>query len=97
MSNFNHIFCYWWIRIKKGYPYEARVITRLLPAFLADFFPAQDIMNKVIGEFLSAHQPYPNLIAKVVFQVRIISAIEKKKFIVFSLEFFFRSIYLDRK
>ncbi|RUS73694.1 hypothetical protein EGW08_018541 [Elysia chlorotica] len=56
-------------RIKKGYPYEARVITRLLPAFLADFFPAQDIMNKVIGEFLSAHQPYPNLIAKVVFQV----------------------------
>ncbi|XP_005093645.2 huntingtin [Aplysia californica] len=56
-------------RIKKGYPYEARVITRLLPAFLADFFPAQDIMNKVIGEFLSAHQPYPYLIAKVVFQV----------------------------
>ncbi|XP_076466851.1 LOW QUALITY PROTEIN: huntingtin-like [Babylonia areolata] len=56
-------------RIKKGYPYEARVITRLLPAFLADFFPAQDIMNKVIGEFLSSQQPYPHLIAKVVFQV----------------------------
>lgn len=56
-------------RIKKGYPYEARVITRLLPAFLADFFPPQDIMNKVIGEFLSSQQPYPHLIAKVVFQV----------------------------
>ncbi|XP_071090376.1 huntingtin-like isoform X1 [Haliotis cracherodii] len=56
-------------RIKKGYPYEARVITRLLPAFLADFFPPQDIMNKVIGEFLSSQQPYPQLIAKVVFQV----------------------------
>ncbi|KAK7109044.1 hypothetical protein V1264_013160 [Littorina saxatilis] len=56
-------------RIKRGYPYEARVITRLLPAFLADFFPPQDIMNKVIGEFLSSQQPYPHLIAKVVFQV----------------------------
>ncbi|KAL4231691.1 hypothetical protein ACF0H5_009269 [Mactra antiquata] len=56
-------------RIKKGYPYEARVISRVLPAFLADFFPAQDIMNKVIGEFLSSQQPYPQLIAKVVFQV----------------------------
>ena len=56
-------------RIKKGYPYEARVITRLMPAFLADFFPPQDIMNKVIGEFLSSQQPYPQLIAKVVFQV----------------------------
>lgn len=56
-------------RIKKGYPYEARVIARVLPAFLADFFPAQDIMNKVIGEFLSSQQPYPQLIAKVVFQV----------------------------
>jgi len=58
-------------RIKKGYPYEARGIARVLPAFLADFFPAQDIMNKVIGEFLSSQQPYPQLVAKVVFQVNI--------------------------
>ncbi|KAL5022595.1 hypothetical protein ScPMuIL_001750 [Solemya velum] len=56
-------------RIKKGYPYEARVITRVLPAFLADFFPPQDIMNKVIGEFISSQQPYPQLISKLVFQV----------------------------
>lgn len=56
-------------RIKKGYPYEARVITRVLPTFLADFFPPQDIMNKVIGEFISSQQPYPQLIAQVVFQV----------------------------
>ncbi|ESO95031.1 hypothetical protein LOTGIDRAFT_160793 [Lottia gigantea] len=56
-------------RIRKGYPYEARVITRLLPPFLSDFFPPQDIMNKVIGEFLSSQQPYPQLIARVVFQV----------------------------
>ena len=63
----NEILCV--CRIKKGYPYEARVIARVLPAFLADFFPPQDIMNKVIGEFLSSQQPYPQLIAKVVFQV----------------------------
>ncbi|CAG2238747.1 HD [Mytilus edulis] len=56
-------------RIKKGYPYEARVITRVLPTFLADFFPPQDIMNKVIGEFISSQQPYPKLVAQVVFQV----------------------------
>ncbi|KAK3095770.1 hypothetical protein FSP39_018831 [Pinctada imbricata] len=56
-------------RIKKGYPYEARVITRVLPTFLADFFPPQDIMNKIIGEFISSQQPYPQLIALVVFQV----------------------------
>lgn len=57
-------------RIKKGYPYEARVITRVLPTFLADFFPPQDIMNKIIGEFISSQQPYPQLIAMVVFQVQ---------------------------
>jgi len=34
-----------------------------------DFFPAQDIMNKVIGEFLYSQQPHPQLMAKVVFQV----------------------------
>ncbi|KAL3864910.1 hypothetical protein ACJMK2_006556 [Sinanodonta woodiana] len=56
-------------RIKKGYPHEARVISRILPSFLADFFPPQDIMNKVIGEFISSQQPYPQLIARVVFQV----------------------------
>ncbi|XP_061171379.1 huntingtin-like isoform X1 [Saccostrea echinata] len=56
-------------RIKKGYPYEARVITLVLPTFLADFFPPQDIMNKIIGEFISSQQPYPQLIAMVVFQV----------------------------
>jgi len=56
-------------RIRKGFPYEARVITRILPTFLTDFFPPQDIMNKVIGEFLSSQQPHPHLMAKVVFEV----------------------------
>ena len=60
-------------RIRKGYPYEARVITQILPAFLMDFFPSQDVMNKVIAEFLSCQQPHPELMADVVFQVRMLS------------------------
>lgn len=56
-------------RIRKGFPYEASIVTRILPEFLADFFPPQDIMNKVIGEFISSQQPHPLLIAKVVFRV----------------------------
>jgi len=35
-----------------------------------DFFPPQDVMNKVIAEFLSCQQPHPELLASVVFQVR---------------------------
>nr|XP_006822985.1 PREDICTED: huntingtin [Saccoglossus kowalevskii] len=56
-------------RIRKGFPSEARVIARILPTFLIDFFPPQDIMNKVIGEFLSSQQPHPQLMARVVFKV----------------------------
>uniref|UniRef100_A0A8C3YS16 Huntingtin n=1 Tax=Catagonus wagneri TaxID=51154 RepID=A0A8C3YS16_9CETA len=56
-------------RIRKGFPCEARVVARILPQFLDDFFPPQDVMNKVIGEFLSNQQPYPQFMATVVFQV----------------------------
>ncbi|XP_058157313.1 huntingtin isoform X2 [Dasypus novemcinctus] len=56
-------------RIRKGFPCEARVVARILPQFLDDFFPPQDVMNKVIGEFLSNQQPYPQFMASVVFKV----------------------------
>ncbi|XP_069488154.1 huntingtin isoform X2 [Ambystoma mexicanum] len=56
-------------RIRKGYPSEARVVARILPQFLDDFFPPQDVMNKVIGEFLSNQQPYPQFMATVVYKV----------------------------
>ncbi|XP_060634006.2 huntingtin isoform X2 [Anolis sagrei] len=56
-------------RVRKGYPFEARVVTRILPQFLDDFFPPQDVMNKVIGEFLSNQQPYPQFMASVVYKV----------------------------
>uniref|UniRef100_A0A8C9ZPR9 Huntingtin n=1 Tax=Sander lucioperca TaxID=283035 RepID=A0A8C9ZPR9_SANLU len=56
-------------RIRKGLPSEARVVSRILPQFLDDFFPPQDVMNKVIGEFLSNLQPYPQFMATVVYKV----------------------------
>ncbi|KAJ8269770.1 hypothetical protein COCON_G00123770 [Conger conger] len=56
-------------RIRKGFPFEARVVSRILPQFLDDFFPPQDVMNKVIGEFLSNQQPYPQFMATVVYKV----------------------------
>ncbi|XP_062991957.1 huntingtin isoform X2 [Elgaria multicarinata webbii] len=56
-------------RVRKGFPFEARVVTQILPQFLDDFFPPQDIMNKVIGEFLSNQQPYPQFMATVVYKV----------------------------
>ncbi|PIO26082.1 hypothetical protein AB205_0013000 [Aquarana catesbeiana] len=56
-------------RIRKGFPFEARVVARILPQFLDDFFPPQDVMNKVIGEFLSNQQPYPQFMAAVVYKV----------------------------
>lgn len=58
-------------RIRKGFPCEARVVARILPQFLDDFFPPQDVMNKVIGEFLSNQQPYPQFMATVVYKVRV--------------------------
>lgn len=56
-------------RIRKGVPSEAKVVARVLPPLLLDFFPAQEIMNKVIGEFLSSQQPHPELMAQVLFKV----------------------------
>lgn len=44
-------------------------MARVLPPLLLDFFPAQEIMNKVIGEFLSSQQPHPELMAQVLFKV----------------------------
>ena len=45
------------------------MVSRVLPRLLLDFFPAQEIMNKVIGEFLSSQQPYPELMAAVLLKV----------------------------
>jgi huntingtin len=56
-------------RLKVCSPHEAKVISFALPSLLVDFFPTQDILNKVIGEFVSSQQLYPHLLADVVFAV----------------------------
>ena len=56
-------------RLKVCCPHEAKVISSALPSLLVDFFPTQDILNKVIGEFVSSQQLYPHLLANIVFAV----------------------------
>ena len=68
-SNNKFLYILFLNRIRKGVPSEARVVSRVLPPLLLDFFPAQEIMNKVIGEFLSSQQPHPELMAQVLFKV----------------------------
>ena len=59
-------------RLKTCYPYEAEHICNILPNFLFDFFPTQDILNKCIGEFLSCKQSHAQHLASVLFQVTFI-------------------------
>ncbi|XP_065352177.1 huntingtin isoform X1 [Cloeon dipterum] len=56
-------------KIKKGYPEEARAVCQVMPAVLSEFFPPSEMLTKVIGEFISNHQPHPQLMAHVVFQL----------------------------
>lgn len=53
----------------KAPPVEANVVAQMLPALLEDFMPRHQIMTKVVGEFLSSQQPYPGLMADVMFKV----------------------------
>ncbi|XP_066917148.1 huntingtin-like isoform X4 [Clytia hemisphaerica] len=52
-------------RIRKGRISEANLLATILPRILLDFLPVQDVMNKLISEFLSSQQPRPELIAKI--------------------------------
>ncbi|XP_056637539.1 huntingtin [Diorhabda sublineata] len=83
-------------RIKRGYVHEVEILCTVLPNVLDDFFSPADILTKVIGEFLSAQQPHPKLLSKVVFQV-FQSAIQRNQlcllqdWVVFSLSNFTQS------
>ena len=55
--------------LRKSSAFEANVLSNLLPNFLLDFFQPQDIMNKLIGEFLSNQQPHPQLLARCLFRL----------------------------
>ncbi|XP_054259354.1 huntingtin-like [Macrosteles quadrilineatus] len=56
-------------RVKKGSPSEVECVCAVLPYLLADFFPASEMLTKVIGEFLSPQQPNHRHLSAVVFQV----------------------------
>ena len=56
-------------RLKSCGPTEAEAICAGLPSLLVEFFPTQDILNKMIGELLSAQQLYPQHLVSVVFRV----------------------------
>lgn len=47
-------------------------MSEILPIVLGDFFSPTDVMNKVIGEFLSSQQPHPELMASVLYKVCIL-------------------------
>lgn len=48
---------------------EANVICDMLPQLLVKLFPIQDVLNKVIGEFLSGQQVWLHLLAELMFRV----------------------------
>jgi len=55
--------------VRKGCVRDARVMVRVLPSLLDDFLTPADLMNKVIAEFISNFQPFPNLIADILNKV----------------------------
>ena len=55
--------------LRKSSAGEAHAAARFLPHFLLDFFQPQDVMNKLIAEFLSHQQPHPQLLARCLFRL----------------------------
>ena len=58
-------------RMRSGCTTVARVIGDVMPHFLLDFFPPQDVVNKVVGELLSTQQSFPELVARILFKVNL--------------------------
>ncbi|EFN76960.1 Huntingtin [Harpegnathos saltator] len=56
-------------KIRKGHPMEVEILCTVLSGVLGDFFPPSEILTKVVGEFLSPHQPHQRLLSAVVFKV----------------------------
>ena len=51
--------------VRRCGPAQAELLAELLPQVLLDFFPAGDVVNRVISEFISPGQPHPALLAGV--------------------------------
>ncbi|KAH7639233.1 hypothetical protein HUG17_3266 [Dermatophagoides farinae] len=48
---------------------DARIICQVFGYFLAEFFPAQDILNKCIGEFLSKQQNHYKYLIEILYMI----------------------------
>uniref|UniRef100_T1KK12 Huntingtin n=1 Tax=Tetranychus urticae TaxID=32264 RepID=T1KK12_TETUR len=48
---------------------EADMIASIIPQILCDFLPTQEILNKIIGEFLSNQNIYPQHMATIIYKV----------------------------
>eukprot|EP00096_Caligus_rogercresseyi_P013079 TRINITY_DN5735_c0_g1_i1.p1 TRINITY_DN5735_c0_g1~~TRINITY_DN5735_c0_g1_i1.p1 ORF type:complete len:217 (+),score=52.05 TRINITY_DN5735_c0_g1_i1:440-1090(+) len=55
--------------IRRSGPKEATFLCQILPIILVDFFPAADVINRVICEFIGPGQPHQPLLAGVMFKV----------------------------
>ena len=51
--------------VRRSGPAQAELLAEILPQVLIDFFPASDVVNRVISEFISPGQPHPALLAGV--------------------------------
>ncbi|KAI7693141.1 Huntingtin [Sarcoptes scabiei] len=49
--------------------FEAECICQVYGPFLSDFFPAQDILNRCIGEFLSKQQNHRKYLIEILFYI----------------------------
>jgi len=56
--------------VRRAGPAEAVLLCRrVLPHVLGDFFPASDVVNRVINTFISPGQPHQVLLSDVLFAV----------------------------
>lgn len=55
--------------VRRAGPPQAELLADILPQVLIDFFPASDVVNRVISEFISPGQPHPSLLAGVLKQI----------------------------
>ena len=55
--------------VRRSGPPQAELLAEILPQVLLDFFPASDVVNRVISEFISPGQPHPPLLAGVLRQI----------------------------
>jgi len=55
--------------VRRAGPIQAELLAEILPQVLIDFFPASDVVNRVISEFISPGQPHPALLAGVLKQI----------------------------